>query len=239
MPHAGCMVRQKALLHPRQIALVMGVFSVILPFPSAWGEVPSSPIPRAYPESRYLRIWENSPFELEAPPPTVAAKSETSFAAHLHLVGVTRVKGKLVVTLHDQKAGMTFDLYEESERNGLQLVSVESSRDPLGTRVRLAKGGREASVGYDQQLLAAKNRPAQVRPNPTRPSTAPSGQPSQRLPLRLPSSSLNRGKTAPTPPVSPQRRIIPGPTTSPTSAEERRARTVPQAEGSILDGQPG
>ena len=169
---------------------------------------PTEPIPHAYPASRYQTIWENSPFELEAPPPTNTGP-ESSLSDEFALVGVTRVRGKRVVTLLDKKAGTSFDLREDESRNDLKILSVIMKADPLLTEVRLSKGSVTGAVGYDKKsVVSVPKRPAQaVAPNPQagRPGV-PSvpGGPQQSVLNRSP---LNPNPVAPTAAVA-RRRIL-------------------------------
>jgi len=111
-------------------------------------------IPKAHPASRYQSIWENSPFQLEAPPPANAAP-KASFSQHLALVGITRVKEKTVVTIRNKKDGTVFDVHEDKPSNSIRLVEVSVNRDPSLTEVKLAKGAEIGTVGYERQLLAS------------------------------------------------------------------------------------
>ncbi|MCB1085925.1 MAG: hypothetical protein KDM63_02675, partial [Verrucomicrobiae bacterium] len=60
-------------------------------------------IPRAYPEDRYLAIWEKSPFMLEAAPEPVQAQK--SFARDYFLAGYVDSNSETVVYLKNQKTG--------------------------------------------------------------------------------------------------------------------------------------
>lgn len=152
----------------------------------------------AHPATRYQAIWENSPFELEAPP-TANAAPDAGFVADLALVGITKVKGKTVVTLLDKKAGNSFDLREDQPRNSIRLLGVTLNRDPLLTEVKLGKGAETGTVGYDKKSLAA----APKRPPQTLAANAPGGTAAAQP------SVLNRSPENPNPaPVVARRRIV-------------------------------
>lgn len=170
--------------------------------PGAATPDPQESIPKAHPATRYQTIWENSPFELEAPPPTNTAP-DAGFVADLSLVGITKVKGKTVVTVLDKKAGTSFDLREDQPRNSIRLLGVVLNRDPLLTEVKLAKGAETGTLSYDKKSLAsAPKRPPQAVAANAQPGTPASQQ-----------SVLNRSPENPNPVVA-RRRII-SPATSP------------------------
>jgi len=193
--------------------LATGVLSALAPVCLAFAQEAEPPIPQAHPASRYQRIWENSPFELEAPPPTGPAGP--GFADHLTLVGITKVKGITVVTLLDKQSAKSFDLREGETKDSFRIVEVSPQRDPSQTLVKLTNGQETATVGYDKKLLAT----SPVRPTPTPPPPSPN-------------SVLNRTPENPTPQVA-RRRIIPS-TAQPPGTNPPGAAPVPGSSPTLI-----
>lgn len=204
----------------------------------------ADPIPRPHPVSRYEAIWENSPFELEAPPPDNTGP-ESPLADEFALAGITKVKGKTVVTLLDKKAGTSFDLREDQPKNSLRLLEVSFHRDPMLTEVKLARGAETGSIGYDksslstapkrppQTLAAANGAPQQsvLNRTPQNPNAAPQVARRRILAPAVPSPQPPGG---PTPGIAPQLTppAIPGPAAGvarpvPT-VDDRRQIIIPQ-----------
>ncbi len=148
----------------RKLLFVLAGFAL-----TAGAQTPRQAIPEPFPSSRYERIWNNSPFELDAPPPTSGAP-QRSFAEHLTLVGITEVKGKAIVTVLDKKTGQSFDVREDgaSGPTAIQLIGIEEGADPLGTRVQITQNGEVATLGFEVNLLASAPR------QPNRSAIAPS-----------------------------------------------------------------
>lgn len=176
------------------------------------------PIPQAYPSSRYDPVWDHSPFELEAPPPTNLSPT-SPLSEEFALVGITKVKGKTVVTLLDKKAGTSFDIREDQPRNSVRLLEVSVNRDPMLTEVKLAKGSETGSVGYDKKSWSA----APKRP----PQALAANQPN---PGAAPASALNRSPETPNPAPQVSRRRILSPSGGPA---------LPVAPGGISPQPPG
>lgn len=130
--------------------------------PSGMAEAaPSSLLPQLRPASRYEKIWENSPFELEAAP-DVLSTSKESFAKDYALSGMLKEGDKTIVYIINRKTKKTFRVTSEGGGDGgFKLQALEgSSNNVRDVEATIEKDGEVARLTYDKTLLAAPARAA-------------------------------------------------------------------------------
>ena len=133
-------------------------------------------IPKAVPVDTYRPVWENSPFQLEAPAPE--AVDVASFAQDLVLAGVIRRGEKVTLTILDKQTGDYSQVTNDEDAEGIRVVEIEYDPNPQLVTARIELAGEQAEIGYDDKLFAVAARPAKlpVKPkgaNPIPPRPAP------------------------------------------------------------------
>ena len=205
----------------------------------------SDVIPKMPPKERYLAVWENSPFELEAPPPPPPEQPEVkSFAEEMALAGIFEMGDTALITVLDRATGEYFEVGKQAGENGIRLVEVANNPDPTSASAKIAKGEEEATIRYDQKLLAAAPQPARHLPSapaavnrnsrlrsPIRPATPPP----RSVPPRLGSPPAISNNPAPAPrAVQPANNghsppQLPGSAGAPPATQPQELRSPPTA----------
>lgn len=147
-------------------------------------EVPRKPLP-----SKYRNLWQNSPFTTKPQGPTVV---DYNVLQDYVLLGVSPIEEGYRVTMLNRKRPNDGRVVVESNRHsdGFKIVEVMHSQgEPLKTKVKLAKGGKSGTVGFEDKFLALKAPPATAKPqqpnNRVLPGTTNRNQPSDvRVPRR-------------------------------------------------------
>lgn len=179
-------------------------------WPEATGEgfVP----PSSYSVDRYEGLWERSPFLLSSAPTVAPTPTGPGFADHLVLAGVAQVGGQYHISLVDKTSLQRKTLRSGvPNETGMEVVEVELQRDPMQTHVVVRRGGEQAVVRYDRQLLsAAVSQPAAAATQtPAEQVTegAVTAPRSGRV-LRQPSTQEGQEASEPSPQIRPRRRVI-------------------------------
>lgn len=148
---------------------------IVLAFTVSHGVVLAEDLPEAYPIERYESLLASSPFSLAtpevAPPPAEPPKPKESFADNLVLVGMGAIGDDQFVTVMDKKSNQTRIISFTPDEEGIKLLSMSMTQDPLKASAVLQKGDEQARVQFDSALLAA------AAPQPASPSPARSANP--------------------------------------------------------------
>lgn len=139
-------------------------------------------IPQAYDIARYQFIWEKSPFTLSS----AAEEPVANFAANYALVGQGFIGGRAYVRILDKTSQQRFTVAEGEPANGVELISLEASNDPLESTARVRKGSETGVLRFDPALLSAASAappavpavpqpPGNVQPDVNKPTQTPPG----------------------------------------------------------------
>jgi hypothetical protein len=146
-------------------------------------------VPQAYPEDRYLTMWDKNPFLLKT---AVIQQTTESFAKDWALSGISATSGVYSVRIFNKQTGKFERLKQGSVSAGeFQLVSVTYDKDRSKSSVKVSRGSETAELKYDDSLMS---RPVTVQntnaaatgatgqnpgqpPNPNLPPGLPNGQP--------------------------------------------------------------
>ena len=119
---------------------------------------PSEVIPQAYPEDRYLSMWDKNPFLLK----TVRIDQPTeSFAKDWALSGISATGGVYTVRIFNKQTGK-FERLKEGQTTGseFRLVEVNYDKDRSKSKVKVTRGSETAELTYDDSLMS---RPVTVQ----------------------------------------------------------------------------
>lgn len=144
--------------------------------------------PRAFPEDRYLTMWDKNPFLLETAP--VIQKRE-DFSKDWSLAGLSADKGKYTVLIRNKQTQAYQRLKEGDDKGEFRIVSVNFHRDRNQTSVKVARGSETADLTYDESATAA---PVTVNNTMAAPAGAAGAQPGQ--PGQQPNPNLPPGAQA-------------------------------------------
>jgi len=140
--------------------------------------------PVKVPNSRYARLWTNSPFTVKPAVTTDADKNVVNPFEDLALGGVSLVNdGYFLVLLNKKEQGKKI-IVEPGRESEYQVLEVRSDPlDPKKTEVVIQMGGRQGTVTYDEKLLAAAPKPVpQPGQRPPVPGTTQPPKPGQAVP---------------------------------------------------------
>lgn len=142
------------IYHVAVISLVLGSLSGAL--------AATEPVlPQGFPEERYRRVWQKSPFTVAS---VIApeAVNNTTFADGLSLVGLLTIGGKPLVTVvaNDSQETQLID-GDKPNAAGLQVVSFVNNLDPTKVEVVLKKGDATGTLHF-----AINETPAAAPPEP-------------------------------------------------------------------------
>lgn len=121
---------------------------------TAWS---SAEVPKKRPKSAYAGLWTNSPFTSK-PPPAAAAQMANPLDDYA-LSGVAPIPGGYRVTLLNKKNPEQRIVIPDDSNFRVIAVNYQTG-SPLGTTVRVATGGKEGVVSFDEKLLTLKAPPA-------------------------------------------------------------------------------
>lgn len=129
-------------------------------------EEPEVIIPKAYPEERYLEIWQRSPFMLEAAPEP--AQAQKSFARDYFLGGYVESKSETVVYLKNQKTGETIRIppFSKPADGSPEFKLIELKKDPKPNLVKatISLNGEIAEIGRDPASFSQPSSPGNAPP---------------------------------------------------------------------------
>jgi len=120
------------------------------PLPGALEEPASDPIPEPYPVSRYQRVWEQSPFQLDAAPVAAVATNRVSFARDYVLVGTIKKGDAYTVYIMNKRTkDVTKVLQDQATSDGFELVSVSPGDGPGRYSAVVKKNNERATLKYE------------------------------------------------------------------------------------------
>jgi hypothetical protein len=142
-------------------------------------------VPQAYPEDRYLTMWDKNPFLLKT---AVIEQKTESFAKDWALSGISASSGIYSVRIFNKQTGKFERLKQGSVSAGeFQLVSVTYDKDRSKSSVKVSRGSETAELKYDDSLMS---RPVTVQNTNAAAGAAPGQNPAQpnnpNLPPGLP-----------------------------------------------------
>ena len=149
-------------------------------------------VPLAYPEDRYLAMWEKNPFVLETA--SVIQKVE-NFSKDWTLAGISASGGVYTVRIFNKQTGSYQRLREGQAGGEFRLESVNYHKDRNQSSVKVSRGTETAELKYDDSLAS---RPVTVNNTMATPAGDPN-QPGQggganpNLPPGAQASLMQRG----------------------------------------------
>jgi hypothetical protein len=145
-------------------------------------------VPQAYPEDRYLTMWDKNPFLLKT---AVIEQKAESFAKDWALSGISATSGVYTVRIFNKQTGK-FERLKQGSPGGseFQLVSVTYDKDRSKSSVKVSRGTETAELTYDDSLMS---RPVTVQNTNAAATGAPGQNPGQppnpNLPPGLPTGA--------------------------------------------------
>jgi hypothetical protein len=131
-------------------------------------------VPQAYPEDRYLTMWDKNPFLLKT---AVIEQKAESFAKDWALAGISASSGIYSVRIFNKQTGKFERLKQGSVSAGeFQLVSVTYDKDRSKSSVKVSRGSETAELKYDDSLMS---RPVTVQNTNAATGAAPGQNPAQ------------------------------------------------------------
>lgn len=150
------------------------ILATLLIFPATLVRAQESPIPKAFPESRYEKMMEESPFVLATPPAAAAEPEAPKWTENLYLSSpsiLTR-NGVEVPIIFVRRKGDDTDSFKlqgtEDIHEGIQLVKINWSSNPAKITATLKKGTEFHELEQNEAELLAAAPP----PNPAIPGNA-------------------------------------------------------------------
>lgn len=130
--------------------------------------------PQHRPESRYLKIWENSPFELEAAPEPVIAQT-TQSQEDFTLAGVIKKGEEYVVYIQNRR---TSEVSKATRTPGSSefIVKQVTPGDSGEYAAVVEYRGRTLTLTYDRQAMTTSRPPPQPSSTSTSSADSPSPQ---------------------------------------------------------------
>lgn len=121
------------------------------PLSTEGGEPDSDAVPTAYPEDRYLTMWDKNPFLLK----TVVVEQKTeSFAKDWALRGIMASDGLYHVSIFNKVTGKSERLKEGESGKEFRLVSVNYDKNRKKSSVKVSRGSETAELTYDEGVLS-------------------------------------------------------------------------------------
>lgn len=180
-----------------------------------------SQVPQKAPLSRYIGLWQDSPFTSKPPPPEAGPLIDP--LKDYVLLGVSPIRGGYRVTMMDKKA-MEKRITVDSDNLSSEYKILGVSRkpgDPLGTSVQMSIGTATGTVRYDENTLVL----AAAAPQP---QAAPPGQPP--LNIAQPPPMIDGQQ----PVRQPRPRVVPPPAPAangqPDQQQQLQQQLVPQGQ---------
>jgi hypothetical protein len=156
-------------------------------------------LPKKAPISRYIGLWNNSPFTSKPPPPDAgpAVNPLEDYA----LAGVSPIgSGYRVTLLNKKKPEERITVDSDNPKGNFKILEVtRKAGEPLGTVVRMSSGSVVGTVSFDEKLLVLATA-APAKANPKAATNPPPGQPGQ------PGQPLQPGQP---PQRQPRPRVVP------------------------------
>ena len=116
--------------------------------------------PGKHPESRYLEVWRNSPFELEAAPEKAVAQTAEKPSNDYFLAGVMKRGGEYIAYIQNRKTGsVTKATSGTVDGSGFVLKSVTPGGNPGEYVAEVEYQGKTLTLGYDR---STKAKPASI-----------------------------------------------------------------------------
>lgn len=179
-------------------------------------------LPTKAPLSKYSALWTNSPFTSRPPPPPPPEQSNP--LDDYVLIGVSPIGNGYRVTLLDRTNPDTRITVDPGNKDFEVLSVTRRAGDPLGTIVRVASGGVEGDIGFDDSLLT-------LTPPPSAPAPAPQPRGQRGAPPAVPGQPDPAANPS-VEPRAPRQRVVVPPT------PETRGRAAPTARPTTT-GAPG
>lgn len=165
-----------------------------------WSQEADNILPSMYPTSRYIEVWENSPFNREVikqTPQTTLSK----FAQSLVLEGMVNDNRRgAIAYLRDQKEKKSYVVSSEaSNSHSYTLVSASQATDPRESKVTITNGKETAEIGYPGDLLSKKI----IQPESPAPDPDQNGTPDKKKPSEPAAPDAAKKEETPKPPAEP------------------------------------
>ncbi|MDF1859783.1 MAG: hypothetical protein P1U87_06180 [Verrucomicrobiales bacterium] len=135
--------------------------------------IPEAPIveetlPSGHSVTRYVPVWENSPFNREVAR-IVETKLSSTFGKNLVLEGLVSDKAKgPIAFVRDTKENVPFTISSEKSSGDYTytIVSANKDPDPQKTTVTITDGKEQAEIGYQANILTQSIRAPQQQAAP-------------------------------------------------------------------------
>jgi hypothetical protein len=185
-------------------------------------------VPQAYPEDRYLSMWDKNPFLLVTA--TIVQKTE-SFAKDWALAGISASGGAYRVSIYNKQTGKFERLKEGEAGKEFRLVSVQYNKDRAKSSVEVARGSETAKLTYDDSLMSRPVTVQNTQSTTGQPGQNPGAPGNPNLPPGA-QASLQRGPDGQ--PIA-TNRGVPGMTRpgTPTSVPGRVGTPLPQTPAGV------
>lgn len=136
--------------------VVTGSLPAVAPEPESDTEI----IPQAYPEDRYVTMWDKNPFLLKT---AVIEQKTEDFAKDWALSGISATSGVYTVRIFNKQTGK-FERLKQGSPGGseFQLVNVTYDKDRSKSSVKVSRGTETAELKYDDSLMS---RPVTIQNN--------------------------------------------------------------------------
>lgn len=146
-----------------------GTAGVVESAPPEMAPEPVEIIPKEIPVTRYLPLWENSPFNRVVVRAVTTTISST-FGKDLVLEGLVNDKKRgPIAFVRDTKENVPFTISSEKSSGDYPytIVSANKDADPQKTTVTITDGNEQAEIGYQANILtqAIRTPRQQARPN--------------------------------------------------------------------------
>ncbi len=155
-------------------------------------ETADAMVPQAYPEDRYLTMWDKNPFMREVVP--VIQKVE-NFSKDWTLAGISASGGVYSVNIFNKQTGAYQRIKEGQTGGEFRLDSVNFNKDRRQSSVKVTRGTETAELKYDDSLdsrpVTVSNTMAAPAGNPNQPGQG--GAVNPNLPPGAQASLMQRG----------------------------------------------
>lgn len=129
--------------------------------------------PKREPKSRYLTIWENSPFELEATPEKIIAQPATVPPNDYFLAGVIKRGETYIAYIQNRKTGAVVKATDVANPSGFVLKEVIKGNTPGEFEAKVERHGQPLTLSYDRATVAASvSSTSRANPKTTRSTQA-------------------------------------------------------------------
>lgn len=132
-----------------------------------------SVVPQAYPEDRYLAMWDKNPFKLETAP---VIQQRENFSKDWTLAGISASGGVYTVRIFNKQTGAYQRLREGQPSGEFRLDSVNFHKDRNQSSVKITRGTETAELKYDDSLASRPVTVSNTMAAPAGDASAPPGQ---------------------------------------------------------------